>query len=106
MPVMAVVTQAEEVAPLVRWGARFAQSRFTDLIVLHATRASQEQALVPVDLAVEAMREGAADFVSKPFSMGQLRTRLEKLYEVSKLREQHGQKKDDVLALLDGPAKR
>jgi lipopolysaccharide assembly protein A len=26
--------------------------------------------------------------------------------EVSKLREQHGQKKDDVLALLDGPAKR
>ena len=42
-----------------------------------------------VDLAVEAMRNGAADFVSKPFSMGQLRTRLDKLYEVSKLREEN-----------------
>ena len=42
-----------------------------------------------VDLAVEAMRNGAADFVSKPFSMSQLKARLEKLYEVSKLREEN-----------------
>jgi DNA-binding NtrC family response regulator len=42
-----------------------------------------------VDRAVEAMREGAADFVSKPLSMGQLIVRLENVCSVRHLRNEN-----------------
>jgi DNA-binding NtrC family response regulator len=42
-----------------------------------------------VDRAVEAMREGAADFVSKPLSMSQLVVRLENVASVRRLREEN-----------------
>ncbi len=42
-----------------------------------------------VDRAVEAMREGAADFIAKPFSMAQLVVRLSNVCSVRILREQN-----------------
>jgi len=42
-----------------------------------------------VEKAVEAMREGAADFIAKPFSMAQLLVRLSNICSVRKLREQN-----------------
>jgi len=42
-----------------------------------------------VDRAVEAMREGAADFIAKPFSMAQLLVRLKNVCSVRLLREQN-----------------
>jgi DNA-binding NtrC family response regulator len=42
-----------------------------------------------VDRAVEAMREGAADFVSKPVSMSQLVVRLENVSSIRRLREEN-----------------
>jgi DNA-binding NtrC family response regulator len=42
-----------------------------------------------VDRAVEAMREGAADFIAKPFSMAQLIVRLNNVCSTRLLREQN-----------------
>jgi len=42
-----------------------------------------------VDRAVEAMREGAADFITKPFSMAQLLVRLDAVHSVRLLKEQN-----------------
>jgi DNA-binding NtrC family response regulator len=42
-----------------------------------------------VDRAVEAMQNGAADFLTKPFSMSQLVMRLESVCSIRKLREQN-----------------
>jgi DNA-binding NtrC family response regulator len=42
-----------------------------------------------VEKAVEAMREGAADFVTKPFSMAQLMVRLESVCSHRRLQEQN-----------------
>jgi DNA-binding NtrC family response regulator len=42
-----------------------------------------------VEKAVEAMREGAADFVTKPFSMAQLLVRLESVCSHRQLQEQN-----------------
>jgi DNA-binding NtrC family response regulator len=42
-----------------------------------------------VDKAVEAMREGAADFIAKPFSMPQLLVRLDNVCSVRMLKEQN-----------------
>jgi DNA-binding NtrC family response regulator len=42
-----------------------------------------------VDRAVEAMREGAADFIAKPFSMAQLIVRLNNVCSARLLREQN-----------------
>jgi DNA-binding NtrC family response regulator len=42
-----------------------------------------------VDRAVEAMRDGAADFITKPFSMSQLLVRLENVCSIRTLREQN-----------------
>jgi DNA-binding NtrC family response regulator len=42
-----------------------------------------------VDRAVEAMREGAADFIAKPFSMAQLIVRLNNVCSTRMLREQN-----------------
>ena len=42
-----------------------------------------------VDRAVEAMRNGAADFIAKPLSISQLRVRLDNVCSVRQLREQN-----------------
>ncbi|MGD8439501.1 MAG: sigma-54 dependent transcriptional regulator [Holophagae bacterium] len=42
-----------------------------------------------VDRAVEAMREGASDFITKPFSMAQLVVRISNVCSVRMLREQN-----------------
>ncbi len=42
-----------------------------------------------VERAVEAMRQGAADFITKPFRMGQLIVRLENVCSIRTLREQN-----------------
>jgi two-component system response regulator AtoC len=42
-----------------------------------------------VDRAVEAMRNGAADFIAKPFSISQLMVRLDNVCSVRQLREQN-----------------
>ncbi len=42
-----------------------------------------------VDKAVEAMREGASDFIAKPFSMAQLLVRLSNVCSVRQLQEQN-----------------
>jgi DNA-binding NtrC family response regulator len=42
-----------------------------------------------VNKAVDAMREGAADFVTKPFSMAQLRVRLESVCSHRRLQQQN-----------------
>jgi DNA-binding NtrC family response regulator len=42
-----------------------------------------------VDRAVDAMREGAADFITKPFSMAQLLVRLDAVHSVRLLKEQN-----------------
>ncbi len=42
-----------------------------------------------VDEAVSAMRDGAADFIAKPFSMSQLMLRLDNICSVRALREQN-----------------
>jgi DNA-binding NtrC family response regulator len=42
-----------------------------------------------VDRAVEAMRNGAADFIAKPFSISQLMVRMENVCSVRLLREQN-----------------
>jgi DNA-binding NtrC family response regulator len=42
-----------------------------------------------VERAVEAMREGAADFITKPFSMAQLLVRLDNVCSMRVLREQN-----------------
>ncbi|RMF73284.1 MAG: sigma-54-dependent Fis family transcriptional regulator [Acidobacteria bacterium] len=42
-----------------------------------------------VERAVEAMRQGAADFITKPFSVAQLLVRLDNLCSVRALREQN-----------------
>jgi DNA-binding NtrC family response regulator len=42
-----------------------------------------------VDRAVEAMREGASDFIAKPFTVAQLRLRLENVCSVRELREEN-----------------
>ena len=42
-----------------------------------------------VERAVEAMRNGAADFITKPFRMNQLIVRLENVCSIRNLREQN-----------------
>jgi DNA-binding NtrC family response regulator len=42
-----------------------------------------------VDEAVTAMRDGAADFIAKPFSMSQLMMRLDSIYSIRALREEN-----------------
>lgn len=51
MTVLAVVTQVEDAAPLVRWSARFARALGCRLVVLHPGRGVQPQDAVDVDLA-------------------------------------------------------
>jgi len=70
--------------------------RMDGMEVLRRVKALQPDATVviitahgTVDKAVEAMREGAADFIAKPFSMAQLLVRLSNICSVLQLREQN-----------------
>ncbi len=70
--------------------------RMDGMEVLRRVKALQPDATVviitahgTVDKAVEAMREGAADFIAKPFSMAQLLVRLSNICSVRQLREQN-----------------
>lgn len=70
--------------------------RMDGMEVLRRVKALQPDATVviitahgTVDKAVEAMREGAADFIAKPFSMAQLMVRLSNICSVRQLREQN-----------------
>jgi DNA-binding NtrC family response regulator len=58
-----------------------ASSPETEVIVMTAFGA--------VDTAVEAMKKGAADFITKPFAMDQLRLRLERIAEKLVLRREN-----------------
>jgi len=70
--------------------------RMGGMELLKRIKASQPETTVviitahgTVDRAVEAMREGAADFIAKPFSMAQLLVRLSNVCSVRMLREQN-----------------
>ncbi len=62
---------------------RQAREHFPRLVVLVVT------GFASVDSAVEAMRDGAADYLSKPFSLGQLRFALERAADTRALREEN-----------------
>lgn len=51
MTVLAVVSEAGEAPPIIRWGARLARALGTELVVLHPGRAVQPQPAVDVDAA-------------------------------------------------------
>jgi DNA-binding NtrC family response regulator len=66
------------------------------LAVLEATKAASPETEVvlmtafgTVDTAVEAMKKGAADFITKPFSMDQLHLRLSRIGERQGLRREN-----------------
>jgi DNA-binding NtrC family response regulator len=70
--------------------------RVSGLDLLRRIKASQPDTTVlimtahgSVERAVEAMREGAADFVTKPFSIAQLLVRLDNVCSMRVLREQN-----------------
>jgi DNA-binding NtrC family response regulator len=70
--------------------------RMDGMELLRRIKASDPTAIVvmvtahgSVDRAVEAMQNGAADFVTKPFSMSQLVVRLENVSSIRSLREQN-----------------
>jgi DNA-binding NtrC family response regulator len=49
-----------------------------------------------VDRAVEAMRQGAADFITKPFSLAQLKVRLDSLCSHRRLQQQNVQLQEQL----------
>ena len=55
-----------------------------------------------VDRAVEAMREGASDFITKPFSMAQLVVRVANVCSVRVLREQNVRLQEQLEQSLGG----
>jgi DNA-binding NtrC family response regulator len=70
--------------------------RVSGIELLRSVKALQPETTVliitahgTVERAVEAMREGAADFVAKPFSMAQLLVRLDHVCSMRVLREQN-----------------
>ncbi|MEJ2483442.1 MAG: sigma-54 dependent transcriptional regulator [Gemmatimonadota bacterium] len=70
--------------------------RMDGMEVLQRIKAMQPETTVviitahgTVEKAVQAMREGAADFIAKPFSMAQLLVRLSNICSVRQLREQN-----------------
>jgi DNA-binding NtrC family response regulator len=70
--------------------------RMDGMELLRRIKASDPQCTVvmitahgSVERAVEAMREGAADFITKPFRMAQLIVRLENVCSIRTLREQN-----------------
>jgi DNA-binding NtrC family response regulator len=75
------------------------------MAVLEAARAASPDTEVvvmtafgTVDTAVEAMRKGAADFITKPFSMDQLRLRLERISERQSLKRENQSLRQELSA--------
>ena len=52
-----------------------------------------------VELAVEAMREGAADFITKPFGSDELKIKIEKVLASRSAREEHGRLTEENILL-------
>lgn len=70
---------------------RQAREHYHELVVLIIT------GFASVHNAVEAMREGAADYLPKPFAMTQLRFALERAVENRKLREENTRLRTELL---------
>ncbi len=70
---------------------RQAREHYHDLVVLIMT------GFASVHSAVEAMREGAADYLPKPFAMAQLRFALERAVENRQLREENTRLRTELL---------
>ncbi|MCE5247156.1 MAG: sigma-54 dependent transcriptional regulator [Candidatus Polarisedimenticolia bacterium] len=70
---------------------RQAKAHYADLVVLIMT------GFASVHNAVEAMREGAADYLPKPFAMAQLRFALERGVDTKALREENSRLRTELL---------
>ncbi|MCU0222650.1 MAG: sigma-54 dependent transcriptional regulator [Acidobacteria bacterium] len=70
--------------------ARQAREHFPGLIVLIMTGFGS------IETAVQAMREGAADYLPKPFAMSQLRFALERAADTRALREENAQLRTEL----------
>ncbi len=70
--------------------ARQAREHFPGLIVLVVT------GFASIDTAVQAMREGAADYLPKPFAMSQLRFAIERAADTRALREENAQLRTEL----------
>ena len=70
---------------------RQAREHYHDIVVLIMT------GFASVQNAVEAMREGAADYLPKPFAMAQLRFALERAVENRELREENTRLRTELL---------
>ncbi len=67
-----------------------ARAHYPDLVVIMMT------GFASIPTAVEAMREGAADYLSKPFAMAQLKIALERAIETRMLREENTRLKREL----------
>ncbi len=71
---------------------RQAREHFPGLVVIVVT------GFASIDSAVEAMREGAADYLPKPFSLGQLRFAIERAVETRELHEENARLREELIA--------
>ncbi len=70
---------------------RRARSHYPDLIVIMMT------GFASISSAVEAMRDGAADYLSKPFAMAQLKLALDRAVENRHLREENTRLRTELM---------
>ncbi len=71
---------------------REARASYPDLVVIVMT------GFATVHSAVEAMRDGAADYLPKPFAMAQMRFALDRAFEHRRLREENSALRTQLLA--------
>ncbi len=68
-----------------------AREHYPDMVVVIMT------GFATVHSAVEAMREGAADYLAKPFAMAQLRLALERAVETKRLRDENTRLRTELM---------
>ncbi len=68
-----------------------AREHYPDMVVIIMT------GFATVHSAVEAMREGAADYLAKPFAMAQLRLALERAVETKRLRDENTRLRTELM---------